>query len=227
MVLDYVLAHGEVDWLATEQQKVDVFTERFAIAPADLPQKLYSAARAGVPGTIRYFTHKLPVAIVGDPPVAYFSYLALDQRAVVFEQFLHDHARLFARLPIWTVVAVGTSPGLLSACEAVFHRDVRSLTSSFAVRRDDLRWYFEARRSVEQGDVARFSVPDIDRFRRLREHFRRPSIEQQYGDWLARGVDEFLEPEDLDSEPRPSRGRFMSELLRFDYSQFGSLPGVA
>jgi hypothetical protein len=68
MVLDYVLAHSETQWLATEPDKVDLFAERCGVPRADLPQRVFPASKPGAADTTRYFTHKLPVAIAGDPP---------------------------------------------------------------------------------------------------------------------------------------------------------------
>ena len=66
MVLDYVLLHAHMDWLATEEDKVDTFTSRYGIPRTDLPQRVYAASQ-GRALTIGYFTHKLPIAVAGDP----------------------------------------------------------------------------------------------------------------------------------------------------------------
>lgn len=99
MVLDYVLGHPELDWLATEADKVDLFADRCAVPRFDLPQQVFTASSTAGPRTTRYFTHKLPVAMAGDPPVAYFVYLVTDATGRGLEQFLADHARLLRGSP--------------------------------------------------------------------------------------------------------------------------------
>jgi hypothetical protein len=230
MVLDYVLGHDEVEWLATEPDKVALFAERFRVPRTELPQRTFVPATPGAPVTTRYFLDKLPVAVAGDPPGAYFLYLVTDQSGRDFERFLTDHARLFDALPAWTVIVLGPaeSPGL-TACDAAFARHAQgALCSADAPSVDDLRAYFTMRRTVDRGDLSRLSVADIDRFRHLRDRFAAPTVEARYAEWLAQG-DRVLEPLASIAAPRRPRrpGRLVREVLAFDYSQFGSLPGVA
>jgi hypothetical protein len=221
MVLDYVLGHPELDWLATEADKVDLFADRWGVPRADLPQQTFVAARPDGPGTTRYFTHKLPIAMAGDPPVVYFVYLVTDATGRGLEQFLADHARLFAWLPAWIVVAIGPSTQALTTCEAVFRRARPQVATSAA---DDLRTFFRTRDLVDRGELAALSVAAIDRFRTLREQFNTPAFDALYTDWCQRGeaaLASFRGPAGR------SVGQLVTDVLPFDYSQFGSLPGVA
>jgi hypothetical protein len=221
MVLDYVLGHPELDWLATEADKVDLFADRCGVPRADLPQQTFVASRPDGPSTTRYFTHKLPIAMAGDPPVAYFVYLVTDATGRGLEQFLADHAPLFAWLPTWTVVAIGPSAQALTTCEAVFGRVRPQVATSAA---DDLRTFYRTRDLVDRGELATLSVSAIDRFRTLREQFNTPLFEALYADWRQRGeaaLASFRGP------TVRSVGQLVTDVLPFDYSQFGSLPGVA
>jgi hypothetical protein len=227
MVLDYVLGQQEIDWLATERDKVDLFAERCGVPLADLPQVLFTAAKPGAVGTTRYFTHKLPVAVAGDPPGAYFVYLAIDGTGRGFEQFLADHAPLFAWLPAWTVVAIGSSPAALSACAAVFSSAVQQPTTTSPASADDLRSFLTTRRMVDQGNLAQLSVSAIDRYRSLRERFSSARFDALYSDWCKRGESALAAYAAVNGRPSRSVGQLVTDLLKFDYSQFGSLPGVA
>jgi hypothetical protein len=228
MLLDFVLAHGDVDWLATEADKLDLFADRFGVPRKDLPQRVYASPRPDVEPTTRFFPHKLPIAVVGDPPVAQFVYLAAEHVGGGFDAFLQDHAGLFGRLAAWTVVAIG-SPGLpaLGSCESVFERFLARPAVGLVLRSDDLRWYLGTRKAVEAGELARLSVTDIDRFRTLRERFRGAAFDGVYADWLRRGDAVLADRDWAISAPRRSVGRLVIETLSFDYTQFGSLPGVA
>jgi hypothetical protein len=53
MVLDYVLGHPQREWLATERERVDLFTKRCGVPRAGLPQRM-SAASTSTSAT-RYF----------------------------------------------------------------------------------------------------------------------------------------------------------------------------
>jgi len=76
MLLDVVLAHPTVTWVATEADKVALFTERFGLSPADLPQRTYPSVRPVAASTLgrgdtaagpthvattRYFVNKEPI----------------------------------------------------------------------------------------------------------------------------------------------------------------------
>jgi hypothetical protein len=228
MVLDYVLGHTEVDWLATEADKVDLFAERYGVPLADLPQRVFPASKPEAAGTTRYFTHKLPVAVAGDPPVAYFVYLVTDATGRGLEQFLADHARLFAWLPAWTVVAIGSSAAALATCEAVFARSGQQRPQPATTGVADLQWFFATRQAIDQGQWARLSVPEIDRFRTLREQFTGAAFDALYADWRHHGDSALTTCTAVDGRPSVrSVGQLVTDLLKFDYSQFGSLPGVA
>jgi hypothetical protein len=228
MVLDYVLGHPELDWLATEADKVELFAERFDVPRADLPQQVFTASQPERPGTTRYFTHKLPLTVAGDPPVAYFVYLVTDATGRGLAQFLDDHARLFGWLPAWTVVAVSASPVALESCDAVFGRHLQQPRRAVASTVEDLRWFFTTRQAIDQGELARLSVAAIDRFRTLREQFSAATFDALYAEWRQHGDVAFAtSPPFAGRSAMHSVGRLVTDVLKFDYSQFGSLPGVA
>ena len=227
MVLDYVLSNAEIEWLSTEDEKVDLFA-RYGVPPRDLPQRAFAPSRTEASSATRYFRHEAPIAVVGDPPVATFVCLVTDTTGRTLEQFLRDHGRLFAWLPTWTVVAIGSSPTGLHACETAFERFRRQPAATVSASTDDLVWFFRTRHAVDQGDLTGLSVTAIDRFRTLREAFRRPVFDELYLAWQRHGEAAFASS--AASTPQHamrSVGTLVTELLPFDYSQFGSLPGVA
>ena len=61
------LTRPDVEWLVTEQDKVALFVERFGVPRADLPQRAYASHDQRAAPTARYFVHKLPIYLAGDP----------------------------------------------------------------------------------------------------------------------------------------------------------------
>jgi hypothetical protein len=57
MVLDFVLGHPEVEGLASERDKVELFAERCGVSLANLPQRVFPASRPAAASTTRYFSH--------------------------------------------------------------------------------------------------------------------------------------------------------------------------
>jgi hypothetical protein len=228
MLLDYVLAHADVEWVATEDDKVDLFAERFGLPRECLPQRTFTASEPDEEVTTRYFPHKLPVAVTGDPPTVHFVSLVTDTTGRGLEQFLQDHAGLLRCLPHWCVTAVGPDAALrLAGADAVFARFLGSALVGLGAQLDDLRWYFKTRQLADCGDVARLSLPEIERFRRLRERFSGPAFSAMYDRWIVGGERVLAAHAGLPTADASAVGSLVVEPLSFDYSQFGSLPGVA
>ena len=227
MVLDYVLGQPEIEWLATERDKVELFAERVGVPLTELPQRAFPSSKAGAAGTTRYFPHKLPVAVVGDPPVVYFVHLATDGTGRGFEQFLADHSRLLVWLPAWTIVAIGSSAAALEVCQTAFGRHPERSKPAATASVDDLRAFVTTRQMVDRGNLAQLSVSAIDHYRVLREQFSGAAFDVLYADWCQRGEAALKSYAPAIRRPTRSVGRLVTDLLKFDYSQFGSLPGVA
>ncbi len=227
MVLDHVLRHPERDWYATEQDKVALFTERFGVPVGELPQRVYTAADGLAAPTIRYFVQKLPLYLEGAPPVVHLVYLVTDDTGRGFEQFLSDHARLLARLPAWTVDALGAGAVHgLPACHQVFEAFVAGATPSTGTQLADLQWFFETRRLVDGGQLGSLSVADLNRFRDARATFGAPAIASLYARWLLQGDAVFARAAVGASSLAARPGQLVTEQLAGQYEQFGELAGV-
>jgi hypothetical protein len=78
VLLDFILADPEVEYLETEQDKVTFFCEKQGIAKEFLPGRVYEGGPGSRP-TLRYFVDKFPMFIAapfsGPPPVVTFSYV--------------------------------------------------------------------------------------------------------------------------------------------------------
>lgn len=222
MVLDCVLGLPRLDWYATEQDKVSLFMTRFDVPLADLPRRVYEPARQSTEGTVRYFMHKLPIYVDGDPPTVHFVYLATDENAQAFEHFLRDHTRLFGRLPRWAVVCLHPSHAAGDAVlKEVFERFMAEPSS--AASRAEIEEHFIARRAVDRNDFAHLSVEELNRFRAARERLATPELEAMYVEWLEGGPAAF----DRVAPASCATGRLLFRVLPHAYEQFGSLAGVA
>lgn len=229
-LLDFVIGRPDGDWFATEQDKVALFLNRYQVPEASLPRRVYSSGDSNVSPTTRYFIHKQPIFLAGDPPVVHFVFAVQEGTGQAFKQFLSDHASLFSRLPDWAVVAICPirRPGL-SLCATTFARFVSGGPRPVATGRTlDLRWYFEMRRAVEQRDLSALSVSKVDRFRHLRRQFAGASFDSLYAEWLTAG-DAVLDQvrEQACAPIRAAAGRLITHELPFSYRQFGALSGVA
>jgi len=224
MALDYLLSEPQVEWLATEQEKVALFRDRFGIGVEDLPQRMYTAADAGR-DTTRFFIHKQPIGMAPDSDAPEFVCVVPDLDGRALEQFLEDHRRLFARLPAWRVTAV-CPPHVagLPVCQSVFDRVVRVSADVSADAVEELSWYFATREKVDRDDVAAFSMADITRFRTIRARQSSPRVEALYDRWRQHGSAALAAP--AQDAVALTSGRLVVKALSHRYEQFGSLPGV-
>ena len=71
VLLDFILANREAEYLETEPDKINFFCEKLGIAKEFLPGKVYEGGRGSRP-TIRYFVDKFPLflapPLLGTPP---------------------------------------------------------------------------------------------------------------------------------------------------------------
>jgi hypothetical protein len=184
MLLDYVLAHRDADWYATEADKVALFTGPFAVPALDLPQRIYVPRLRQTPPTFRYFIHKLPIGLMGDPPIPSFVFLVTDSTGQAFEQFLKDHLALLNHLPRWRIVAVAPRhiPGL-PACDIALRRvvaDVQRPRRHATEELDALTFYFTILDCLDRDDLNHVSIADLNRFRETRPRFPRRNMKSSF-----------------------------------------------
>jgi hypothetical protein len=172
MVLDAVMADRRRQWLATEEEKVTYFTQVRRVAADGLPSLTFVGDTGS---TVRRFHDKLPIGVsAGETDV--FLYLVTRPSPIEFRAFLDRHAELFRALPAWTL-------RLLFPMHLVKSQDLyaAAFREQLAMplrpsTRDELRWYFEARRA---GCDAR-----DPRFERAARAFRAPRFRALYRVWL-------------------------------------------
>jgi hypothetical protein len=224
MLLDVVLGQPDADWLGTEADKVACFTQRFQITESDLPRRTLLIDKAHRL-TRHYFTDKLPIGIVGVPPVVHFVYLAMEADPRPFTRFLADHARLLSGLSAWAVVVAHPNRVVATPLwEAAFARFIQTPVPFDRDKVRDLKHYFVTRRHVEREEWTRVSVKDLQGFRKERQRFADPAIDAAFSRWVASGADR-LDPTLLAGHVLRS-GRLIVQPLTHTYEQFGAYAGV-
>jgi hypothetical protein len=188
MLLDVVLAHRDATWFATEQDKVALFTTRFGVPLAALPQRIYvagsrppssSASPAVAPSTTRYFVNKWPIFLSAEGDAARVNFVALivESTGQAFRHFLTDHLRLFRHLPAWTVVAAcPTGHAGLAACRVAFERTFSprpvasgsSYPQCFSQLDPDLLRDLRVRRGESPSSPSQSPLPESDPLHDLR-----------------------------------------------------------
>ena len=115
MLLDAVISHPGLDWLATATDKVTHFSRVISSDMSRWPQQT-------VAGTRRYFPDHLPIGVSPTGHVV-FLFLATSPVTDDLKAFVHRHAALLETLPDWTVRLV--MPPRVSAVGFSFEAGVR------------------------------------------------------------------------------------------------------
>lgn len=230
MLLDYVLAHRDADWYATEADKVALFTGRFAVPIADLPRREFKSKSWETPPTCRYFIHKLPICLSGDPAVTSFVCLVTDTTGQALAEFLKDHLPLLNRLPRWRVIAVAPShiPGL-PACDKVFRRVAgEAQRPRLPDEIDALNRHFTTYSHIERDDFREVTVAAIYQFKDARQRLGQSEFESLFQRWKAEGPVALSKPRapGFVTALREQRGGFVTYQLPVRYDRFGTHAGV-
>jgi hypothetical protein len=222
MLLDIVLSSPAVTWIATEAEKVALFTTRFQVPIHALPRRTL-LPEAQTTQTSRYFRDKLPIGLEADSSTLRFVYLSTDASADSFERFLRDHARLLNALPAWTVVIAHpprfTPP---ASWTTTFERFVSGVGVLDGIDIGGLERHFRVRRAIEQLDFGAVQLDDLQTYRDRARLFDTPAIESLFARWLSSGQKR-LEPASLLA---PTGGRLVILGLVHRYEQFGAYAGL-
>lgn len=218
MLLDALLAERELQWLATEQEKVGYFTLTHRVPRADLPALTFTS---GTSQTVRYFPDKLPVGVGADGRTYVFLYLVTRPLPVDFRMFLERHAELFRALPAWTLRLL--VPHHLANAMTLYREAFREQvgTPLRPTHLQELRWYFQARRVG--------SPSKDERYERASRAFRTPRFRVLYRAWVDHGdgvLDATASPVLANAIARQT-GQFDCRVLAHRYLHLSPLVGTA
>src|SRR5262245_11259441 len=175
MLLDAVLSDRDRTWLATEQDKLAYFTLTHRVARHELPALLFPKDDAG---TTRFFPDKLPIGLDADKRTHTFTYLVTRNAPVDFRAFLERHAELLRALPAWTLrlLVPRHKTDAIPSYQAAFREQLTTPLRPMVV--EELRWYFQARRTPSKCD---------ERFEQSARAFGAPRFRALYRAWQKRG----------------------------------------
>lgn len=219
MVLDAVLSQRDLQWLATEREKVAYFTTTWRIPTSDLPSVTFSSEGGQ---TVRRFTDKLPIGIGEDGRTYVFLYLATRPLPVDFRMFLERHAELLRALPAWSVRVL--IPHHLANSAARYRDAFREQvgTPLRPTQLQELRWFFETRRSG-------LGKREGERFDRAKRAFGTPRFRILYRGWIEQGdrvLDAVVSPTLATAIARQT-GKFEARMLAHRYLHLAPLAGTA
>ena len=221
MVLDAMLADPDLVWLGTERDKLAHFSACTSLRPDEMPRLIFRGATGT---TMRYFPDRFPIGCHPDgrPPV--FLYLIRRWDSFDFRMFLQRHGALLRALAEWRIRLL--VPPHLRGAEARYQttcwNELATPLKPDAL--DELRWYFERRRTLR---VPSLEATD-ERYRRAHVRFSAPRFRALYRQWneLGHGLLEFQGSHLLSEALRRRSGRVDCHVLEHQYSHLSPLVGT-
>jgi hypothetical protein len=222
MVLDTILGHPDIVWLATPDEKVAHLTTLTRVPLEDLPHVVIGQGDAR---QVRYFPDRLPIGIHPEGRVV-LVYLVVDPSRDEFRSFLQRHVAMLAGLSAWTV-RVGLPAHMAGLAERM-QKDARAQIAAPLrdMIRDELRWYFERLREGRSDDR---TAADAERFQRAQRAFQSPRYPLLYRAWLNDGERVLIvaSSRTVSDALDAGTGRIEPLVLPHSYGHLSLLVGVA
>jgi hypothetical protein len=226
MALDYVLSHRGERFLATEDARVEYFTQH-GIDHARLPQFVYHARRGG-PSTARYFVEKYPLAVHTDRSIS-LTYIDAGEYAVDgFDTFLRRYTPLIMSLPEVRLTYVADVARNFPDATKRFESWRNALDDLLGVSRDPaliertLR-HFSDLQLIEANQLEKIPIARLQEFRSERMRFENRECMALYRLWQDVGDDAVRDQIAHATGTRAHRRvDFATYLLPYDYSALGA-----
>lgn len=187
ILLDFILANPQYDYLETEQEKVRYFCDQLQVPKSSLPTKAYLGSSRTEP-TLRYFVDKFPLFVDdsqgSSSPVVTFSYVDPGYAGIAgFANHLNAYDSLFRCLAVFRFVYIANSTAHFTQAEERFSTLVRSPLVADAST--ELMRYFQLRKAWERKRYGLFSNAEIEWLNEATRRFHGERFESLYSLWLS------------------------------------------
>ena len=188
LILDFVLAHLNCEYLETETQKVAHFHQGLGIPLPVLPGRFYKGLKA-IAGTRQYFVDHFPIFLTPQAgasprsPVPTFVYCdAAEETLMAFANHLRNYENLLRRLPafhfIYAAATAEKFPRAAKSFDSVFGRPESSYLG-------DIVRYFQIRQLWESHRTSGLTRADRDLLRAGDHRYQGEPFESSYSLWTA------------------------------------------
>jgi hypothetical protein len=205
LILDFVLAHPDHDYLETEHDKVRYFHEELGLPLALLPHRIYQGTKSQSQ-TERYFVDRFSIFLsrpdrsAGHSVPSFVYCDSANNSLVGFLSYLENYQPLLCRLPEFELIYSAPTAAKFHRAEAFF---TRLFAPSPRVNSQHLNQYFTVRQLWESGQTDQLTRSDRDLLRIGDQRYQDQLFDRAYREWAAKG----LTPADLDTlfSPTPEQ----------------------
>ncbi|HKV78505.1 MAG TPA: hypothetical protein VJP02_10210 [Candidatus Sulfotelmatobacter sp.] len=184
VILDFVLAHLNYDYLETEPEKIHYFCGQLSVPRQFLPAKSYTGA-IHKNATERYFVDKFPMFFrpgSGSPPVVNFTFIDPGwENLASFENHLFVYSSLFGPIQDIHLTYVATRSTRFEAARKMFLSMV-DRPPQIDPGEEVLR-YFRLRKAWELKKYALFSNDYIALLNEFTQRFGKHACQERYAGW--------------------------------------------
>ena len=192
VLLDFILANREAEYLETEPDKINFFCEKLGIAKEFLPGKVYEGGRGSRP-TIRYFVDKFPLFLApplpGTPPLVTLSYVDSGLGTIsAFLTHLAAYQSLFRQLRSFRFLYISPRETEFPRVAERFRHAVKKPLES-DVSGEIIR-YFQVRKRFESRQYIVPVTEDFEFLNEARRRFHEERFENLYQSWDSGALSE-------------------------------------
>ncbi len=193
LVLDFVLAHPDLEYLESQEEKLKFFHEQLGV-PGSLLLGQTDSTGGLDPSLNRFFKDRFPVFVSprnGSTPgsaLPTFVYCDPAQHGISwFAGYLDRHQVFFRRLPAFDLIYATPGHWKFDCASQVF---VAIFRNAQCPDPEHLARYFQIRRLWETGQNASLTRADRDLLRAGDKQYKGEPFESAYQQWFAAGLPE-------------------------------------
>lgn len=188
LILDFVLAHPDLEYLETESDKVMYFRDRLGVPEPLIPGRIYKGINPEST-TKRCFVDRFPVLLSAESdcpdgqPIPTFTYCDPSDKSLLhYITHLRTYESFFRRLPAFHFIYAAPSPVKFQRAEQFFHNllDENSPANSRTPNR-----YFRVRQLWEQNQHGLLTRSDRDLLRYGNQRYKDEFYDSAYQKWIT------------------------------------------
>ena len=189
LILDFVVAHPDLEYLETEQEKVAYFTKKLLLSPALLPCRIYKGVYLKSE-TKRYFVDRFPIFLQkhSQAEIPTFVYCDhADKGQFGFISYLQNYEPVLRSLATFKLIYGAPVPGKFPRAQGFY---TRLFNAARRTNTQHLARYFTVRHLWESGKTAALTHADRELLRQGDEQYRGTLFEELYPKWTAGNLGE-------------------------------------
>ena len=224
LILDFVLAQPDLNYLETESAKLTYFHERLGIPLAILPGHIYAGIKS-LATTKRYFVDRFPLFLTSADSVAdrtksipAFTYCdPYGQNLKPFREHLRSYRAFLERLTQFNFIYASPDRAKFERARGVFNR---LFGPDAWASQQELTRYFHVRKLWEEQKYNSLTREDRDLLRAGNVRYRAERFQSAYNQWLLQPVPDAGLKADFQDGTAAAQPTFRAHLLPHRYDFF-------